>query len=327
MGFFLGYSTALACLRALKETDQVESTRSMPKAKDVPNVKLLSSAVGGLPHHIQNAILQEKPIFVAPDPESRCRSKGVESRKFGLPANQRCFFALGSNIFIASPELCFAQLAKGHSSIELMKVGFELCGTYSIDLSNRIGFRNRRPLTTKAAISKLLNSLPNNCPVAAREAARFICDGSASPMETCLALLLGLPARFGGYGLGMPQMNARVEIGERKVSSTNYGAYHCDLFWPESNVALEYNSRAFHINEKAAERDASRVNDLLDSGIKSIAVTRAHVADPAKMDIVAHALAGMMGKRMRSRYHDADKRRAELRQRLFSKDPWAQAPQ
>ena len=296
----------------------------MPRAKDVPDVKLFKSAVEGLSPHIKDAILREKPIFVAPDPESRCRAKEVESRKFGLPANQRCFFTLGNNVFFASPELCFAQLAKGRSSIELMKIGFELCGTYSIDPSNRIGFRNRSPLTTKADISKLLESLPNNCPVTAREAVRFICDGSASPMETCLALLLGLPTRFGGYGLGMPQMNAKVEIGERKASSTNYGTYHCDLLWPEAHVALEYNSREFHVNERAAERDASRVNDLLDSGIKSIAVTRAHVANPAKMDVVAHALAGMMGKRMRSSYSDLAKRRTQLRRRLFSKDPWAQ---
>ena len=72
----------------------------------------------------------------------------------------------------------------------------------------------------------------------------------------------------------------------------------------------------------AIERDASRVNNLLGSGIKSASVTRKHVADPSKMDIVAHSLAKMMGERMRTDCINAEERRASLRKQLFAKDPW-----
>lgn len=117
-------------------------------------------------------------------------------------------------------------------------------------------------------------------------------------------------------------MNAEIAIGTHSSLSTNHRLYHCDLYWEESQVAFEYNSREFHMSEKAAERDASRVNDLLGSGIKSVSVTRKHVADPSKMDIVAHSLAKMMGKRMRTDCTNVKERRADLRRQLFAKDPW-----
>lgn len=159
-------------------------------------------------------------------------------------------------------------------------------------------------------------------PRKAKTAIRYVCDGSASPMETCLALLLGLPARYGGYGLGMPEMNAKVLIPARLGKRTTYREYHCDLYWSEQNVAIEYNSREFHVNELAVERDASRINNLKAAGIEALAVTRVHVADNVKFDAIAHSAASLMGKRIRIAYVDIDERRMSLRKQLFSKDPW-----
>ena len=79
-------------------------------------------------------------------------------------------------------------------------------------------------------------------PRKAKTAIRYVCDGSASPMETCLALLLGLPARYGGYGLGMPEMNAKVLIPARLGKRTTYRKYHCDLYWSEQNVAIAHSA-------------------------------------------------------------------------------------
>lgn len=322
MAFFLGYTTALACLRTLREADNLKPTRAMPKPKAVPDVRLFRRSIKALPPNFVEAIAHSGAILVAPDASSRCRSKELTSRTFSLPANQRCFLELGSGFFIASPELCFAQLAKDASLIELIKLGFEFCGTYSLDPSQPRGFCNRKPLTTSESITKTLEALPGNCPKRARYAARFLQDRSASPMETCLALMLGLPASLGGYGLGLPYMNAEVSIAENQAQRTNYPRYHCDLYWAKQRVALEYNSREFHLNEKAAERDASRVNDLLGSGIKTVAVTRRHIADPSKMDVVAKSLASLMGKRVRTTYADIDERRTQLRKQLFAKDRW-----
>lgn len=85
-----------------------------------------------------------------------------------------------------------------------------------------------------------------------------------------MALLLGLPARYGGYGLGMPEMNAKVLIPAKFSKRTTYREYHCDLYWSEQNVAIEYNSREFHVSELAVERDASRINNLKAAGIEAL---------------------------------------------------------
>lgn len=120
----------------------------------------------------------------------------------------------------------------------------------------------------------------------------------------------------------MPEMNAKVLIPARLGKRTTYREYHCDLYWSEQNVAIEYNSREFHVNELAVERDASRINNLKTAGIEALAVTRAHVADNVKFDAIAHSAASLMGKRIRIAYVDIDERRMSLRKQLFSKDPW-----
>lgn len=123
MAFFLGYETALACLRALERIGELERTRAMPKAKSVPDAKLLKSAIGRLPSHLSEAALQTKPTLIILDAESRCRSKEIDTRQFGLPDNTRCFLMLNDELYLASPELCFAQVARRATEIELMKLG------------------------------------------------------------------------------------------------------------------------------------------------------------------------------------------------------------
>ncbi len=88
---------------------------------------------------------------------------------------------------------------------------FELCGTYGIPTVALV------PTTASSALSPRLPSarfieaagdMPGT--VKARKALRFIASGSASPMETCMVMLLCLPLRLGGYNLPKPQMNREV---------------------------------------------------------------------------------------------------------------------
>lgn len=140
----------------------------------------------------------------------------------------------------------------------------------------------------------------------------------------------GLPSAFPGFASALRRIRIGNTPDERRNRHRNaqfighepWAVSLRSVLGGESQVALEYNSREFHMSEKAAERDASRVNDLLGSGIKSVSVTRKHVADPSKMDIVTHSLAKMMGKRMRTDCTNAEERRASLRKQLFAKDPW-----
>ena len=54
---------------------------------------------------------------------SKSHSKEIDTRQFGLPDNTRCFLMLNDELYLASPELCFAQVARRATEIELMKLG------------------------------------------------------------------------------------------------------------------------------------------------------------------------------------------------------------
>ncbi len=204
----------------------------------------------------------------------------------------------------------------------MAKLAFELCGNYRIDPTSPVGFRSSEPLTSVNDIKKYLRANGLKGYSSAIKAINIACDNSASPMETCLALLLGLPTSKGGYGLGLPVLNAVVTAPQGLLSKTNFHRYHCDLYWPENKVALEYNSSAFHLNEEALNRDSSRMNDLKSFGISGFTATRPQISDPKATDQLAFELAKAMHKRIRSKYRDIDERRMRLRRKLFSRDPW-----
>ena len=316
MVLFIGHSSAIRLLRSLEDFEDIRSARAMPSLKDVPTLPKSfreSSSLATLPRPLEVVVLSGK---------TSSQSKRFHNNIWKLPDRAPCFLSFESGVYLSNPEFCFVQLARSCSVIDLIKLGFELCGTYRIDPASPIGFRPAQPLSSTEAINRFIDKMHGKVPRKAKTAIRYVCDGSASPMETCLALLLGLPARYGGYGLGMPEMNAKVLIPARLSKRTTYREYHCDLYWPEQNVAIEYNSREFHVNELAVERDASRINNLKAAGIEALAVTRAHVADNVKFDAIAHSAASLMGKRIRIAYVDIDERRMSLRKQLFSKDPW-----
>lgn len=317
MTLFIGHSSALRLFRSLEKPESLRPTQANPLSKGVPHLPekpKCNSALTMLPAPLDVVVASEK---------DRSQSKQFSNHIWQLPDKVSSFLFLDKGIYLSTPEFCFAQLARECNAIELMKLGFELCGTYRLDRKSPIGFRNAQPLTSPGAITRFLEKLPSRTPTAANTALKFIRADSASPMETCLALLLGLPTRYGGYGLGVPTMNSETFISTRQGKRVTHNRYHCDLFWPEQRVAVEYNSREFHINEQAIERDASRINDLKAAGIEVVAVTRAHVANPDTFDAVAHTVARLLRKRVRTSCADVNARRVELRRQLFAKDSWS----
>lgn len=324
MTFFIGHSTALRYLRSCDSLQEVSYSRATPQAGSVaPISQLINNASSSENKRLHEALAHTPIDLLAGNAASRSKSKLVKAHVCAPPVNTRCFIEADRGIYIASPELCFIQLSRNCTTIELIKLGFELCGTYTLDPSSPIGFRNRKALTSKQAIERMAEKWPGQTNQIVKTALRYISDSSASPMETCLALLFGLPSRLGGYGLEIPQMNAEVKISAKHNKQVAHSLYHCDLYWPSHRVAVEYNSREFHVNERAVERDASRINDLKAAGIDALAVTRAHVANLESFDAVAHSLAKLMGKRLRTSYIDIVIRRRNLRRQLFAKDRWA----
>jgi very-short-patch-repair endonuclease len=259
------------------------------------------------------------------------------------------FLRMGSDLIVSSPELCFLQMAEELSLVELVSLGYEFCGSYRMKgdcVTDRDeddqGFRKDLPLTCinslKTYIEKAagVNGYKN-----AKRALCFIMDGSASPMETVLAILLTLPYKLGGYGLPKPMLNYRVDVpgsvrepadkspvliivkqkgkitGLHKDMSVGNTKYYCDLYWPDKKVDVEYDSDIYHTGSDRIAKDAIRRNALMSVGVKVVTVSRGQIMDAAKLREVAELLSKQLGKRLQRPEKEFNLRHINLRKTVL----------
>ncbi|GAA6490174.1 hypothetical protein K270103H11_27410 [Gordonibacter urolithinfaciens] len=80
---------------------------------------------------------------------------------------------------VCSPELCFLQMANSLSMVELIMLGFELCGTYDVSDGD---VRECQPLTSVAKLSAFADKMHGvNGRKNALAALKQVVGGSASP--------------------------------------------------------------------------------------------------------------------------------------------------
>ncbi|MDR2957109.1 MAG: hypothetical protein LBU61_02865 [Coriobacteriales bacterium] len=150
------------------------------------------------------------------------------------------------------------------------------------------------------------------------ESLKYLENGSASPMETVLVMLLTLPYRLGGYGLPLPKINARINPSKAARRSMSQAFYVCDLFWPDLNVAVEYDSDMFHNRTVQVDKDSRKRNSLAALGIVTITVTSQQVMSVTALERVANQLAINMGRRLQQNSNPQfGKAHQELRRKLL----------
>lgn len=259
--------------------------------------------------------------LVVPSASSRFRGKQVVCHVNPHMAEfpRGSFARMGKSSFLAVPSLAFVQLAEQLSFPQLIEVAFELCGAYRLDSQQPSGFLPAKPLASVEALRRRAHCLRGTR--GANEALRalaYALDGSASPMETKLAMLLSLPKCLGGYGLPQPKMNCRIDVGgqSRKAAAKDY--YVCDLFWPGRQIAVEYDSDAFHTGSERIASDAGRRNALLARGVTVVTITKRQVLDKRELDRAAASLAKALGRRQRAGRQDWTSKQLQLRASLLS---------
>ncbi|MCL2826695.1 MAG: endonuclease domain-containing protein, partial [Eggerthellaceae bacterium] len=229
---------------------------------------------------------------------------------------------------VASPELCFLQMAKEMPFVELIELGFELCGLYSLPKTEREdtkpgtvnkGFKELKPRTDVKRLSAFLGRISGmRGQRPASRAVEYILDGSASPMETKLTMLLSLPYRLGGYNLPMPELNDNIDPSKRARRSASQSSFACDLCWPEANLVAEYDSDMFHEGPRRISKDSKRRNTLIATGLQVITITKDEVYVINEFEKLAELLAVNLGVRLRyNEYPKFSAKRLELRKALF----------
>ncbi|MCL1895041.1 MAG: hypothetical protein FWG03_00685 [Clostridiales bacterium] len=224
---------------------------------------------------------------------------------------------------VSSPEFCFLQMASQLTVVKLIELGYELCGVYSMpnasDKNVPIrGFHNRQPLTNIKKLKAFLESMPGvKGHKKAVRALRFVINGSASPMETKLAMFLTLPYMLGGYGFCLPEMNERIDIPKASRELFGKSYYVCDLFWPDEGIAVEYDSDQQHTGSTHITNDSIKRNALGKSDIRVVSVTKLQLRNRAGLEGVARTIADYMGRRLFSTKSNFDAMHNELQRQLL----------
>ena len=230
---------------------------------------------------------------------------------------ERSFVDAGEGFLMSTPEFCFLQMANRLSLARLIMLGYELCGTYVL-VDKGPAPRRDAPLTTVAKLRTFIEGTSNaRGRKKALRALRYVLDRSASPMESALAMLLCLPYGLGGYGLPEPRLNYHVDVPPSFRAMADRKHCVCDLCWPESKLAAEYDSELHHVDPERRESDARRRSTLITLGFTVVTVSKGQVMDSGAFNRLAHQLATRLGKRLR--YVDPGFTRAhlELRAELF----------
>ena len=205
------------------------------------------------------------------------------------------FVRIARNVLASSPELCFVQMASELSLPALIRLGFELCGTYGVATVGKADFRFERPFTTPARLARFLDKAANMPgTVKARKASSTSSQAPPPrwkrPWPCCSA-----SRSAWRYALPQPRMNHAVNPRGRSRLAVDDKCYYCDLIWPNANIALEYDGREHHGTVNKMADDATRRNNLLDRGVSVLTVTTRTVRNLIELDHFARTLSRQLG--------------------------------
>lgn len=200
---------------------------------------------------------------------------------------------LAPGVLIATPEFCFLEAAK-QGVAYAAAIGMECCGAYGRDGSPR-GFADRTPISSLARLSDAVAATKGHRGRRnALTALRLVLENSRSPLETKTALALTCPELLGGYGLPSPICNYEVIRERGQFHLFQSPRYYVDLCWPDSKVAVECDSYAYHASRGDLDNDCMKRNSLTAVGWKCYSATAAQLTGDL-LDVFAHQVANALG--------------------------------
>ncbi len=247
-------------------------------------------------------------------------------------------------VSVTSPEFTLLQLAVHSSYEETLLLATEFCGCFSVfhtpepmaKIVQRLCDSGRLPdiggwspcLDTSGKLTSLWSHAPLTNPDAllrtAEESdssrgrkklikvAKTVVAGAASPFEAQAGILLGLPTRCGGAGLGGLTHNQRVGLTPDAACVAHRETCFCDLYWDEG-VDLECHSKTWHTQAADQLSDFTRQAALELMGIDVIPMTYEQLNSARQFNAIARIVAGKLGRTCRKKTDT--ERAAELRLR------------
>jgi hypothetical protein len=172
------------------------------------------------------------------------------------------------DVFVASVPVSINQvsLLLGFERTALLML--EFCGTYRLSNNvNQGAFMNRAKRTSK---SELYAFAQRQATQTYRAALGCIDNGSASPVESSIYLLLSLPSNRGGYGFPRPDINATIELDDRARRISNLQTVKPDFLWRDQKAVLEYDSNEHHFSPKPNKANQALVDNKRAEALKTM---------------------------------------------------------
>lgn len=321
MPIILSHTSAIEAWRIFRaENERPQASQSASKAiEQLPSTSLVSKP-GISRRQAENLIACEIPaldqpahILIPRECNLSGHANGVIPHRTTLSFPARSFRRISDSIYACAPELAFVQSATLTSLPQLISIGYELCGSYSPEVPSN----SSMPLTTPRKLLSYSSRLSNaDGAPAARKAARHVFRGSASPMETAVAMELSLPYSLGGKNFPTPLLNHEVKLTDSAAVIAGRRRLRYDLFWPEALLAVEYDSRQHHNNNAARIKDSQKRAASIDMGITIIGITEKQFLNMLEFDEISMMLARLLGHRVRPRSKDYRTKRFALRAQL-----------
>ena len=289
MAIFIGHKTALAYWRTHDRNWAQPISQAAPQENNSPYYSQMNTGI------LWKFGIDEKPVSILVSCKANMRkSQNLSPRIWSGKHLSRSFYKIAQGLYVSTPEATFLQLGKESSLIQLITIGYELCGSYGLSAQSDSGFLRREPRSNPQLIERYLEKCDGIHGVkAAKRASSYIAKGSASPMESLLSMLLCLPPSLGGFGLPRPELNFPIETNEGGVVMRR-----CDLCWPDQRFALEYDSDTFHSDASKLHLDSSRRSTLEKAGVHVVSVTKNQVFDRGQLFNLATITSKRLGKRL-----------------------------
>lgn len=182
--------------------------------------------------------------------------------------------------------LAFLQVANEYNIHELIYLGLQICSYRE----------NQPPLCTVKELQECAEELHGHRGRRkALRAIRYLDEGSRSPMESILYMLLRLPNALGGCGFKEIRLNHKIELKKSKQ------VYYADLYVPSCKLDIEYDSQTYHNKPEAFSKDAIRSAHLEAEGYQVVAVRPEQLFDLKHFETLARNLSRRIGQQIRIR--------------------------
>lgn len=228
-----------------------------------------------------------------------------------LPAG--ALLKINGGMYVVGICLCALQAAEEMDFLELVEYYYEICGAYALPFDDG-PYHERKPLASVRKLREFFARMPGRRGVGrAMRALGYVRDGSRSPMETALVMMLILPRKVGGLGLKTVEMDHRIEVRERFRDMTTRRFLIADVYIVAARLDIEYHG--FHHDQAGRDvSDAERENTLRAMGHHVIVVRKGSFFERRAFLRAMEAIRMRAGVRPAKMPHDFAERQERLRQ-------------